>query len=114
MPGRFQESINMKIGEVIGTVTLSRVHPLLKGAQWSVAVPLSLDDLMNHTPGDAEEVVLYDALSSGIGEWVAFSEGVEAAMPFYPDLKPVDAYCAAILDTVELDHEAIKKIESNS
>ena len=101
----------MKIGEVIGTVTLSRVHPLLKGVQWSVAVPLSLDDLINHKPGNAEEIVLYDELNAGIGEWVAFSEGVEAAMPFYPDLKPVDAYCAAILDTVELDHKAIGKLK---
>jgi len=29
------------------------------------------------------------------------SEGTEAAQPFYPNLKPIDAYAAAILDTVE-------------
>ena len=100
----------MRIGEVIGTVTLSRVHSQLVGTQWSVVTPLALDHLVEGKAGTTEEVVLYDELSAGIGEWVAFSEGIEAAMPFYPNLKPVDAYCAAILDTVELDHAAIGKI----
>jgi len=100
----------MRIGEVIGTVTLSRVHPQLVGTQWSVVTPLALEHLVEGKAGTAEEVVIYDELSAGIGEWVAFSEGIEAAMPFYPNLKPVDAYCAAILDTVELDHAAIGKI----
>jgi len=100
----------MRIGEVIGTVTLSRVHPLLVGTQWSIATPLSLEQLVEGKAGTTEEVVLYDELSAGIGEWVSFSEGVEAAMPFYPNVKPVDAYCAAILDTIELDHAAVGKI----
>ncbi len=101
----------MRIGEVIGTVTLSRVHPQLAGTQWSIVTPLSLEQLENGKAGTSEEVVLYDELNAGIGEWVSFSEGAEAAMPFYPNVKPVDAYCAAILDTVELDHKAIGKIQ---
>lgn len=103
----------MRIGEVIGTVTLSRVHPDLAGTQWSIVAPLSLEQLIDGktgTVGAAEEVVLYDERNAGVGEWVSFSEGAEAAMPFYPNVKPVDAYCAAILDTVELDHEAIGKL----
>ena len=111
----------MRIGEVIGTVTLGRVHRQLVGTQWSVVTPLALEHLVGSgsqcslqgKAGTAEEVVLYDELSAGIGEWVAFSEGAEAAMPFYPNVKPVDAYCAAILDTIELDHTAIRKIERN-
>ncbi|MDR1383107.1 MAG: EutN/CcmL family microcompartment protein [Planctomycetaceae bacterium] len=101
----------MKIGEVVGTVTLSRVHPLLTGTQWSLVSPLTLDSLTSRMSGKNEELVIYDELNAGIGEWVAFSEGAEAAMPFYPNLKPVDAYCTAILDTVEIDHEAIEKIK---
>lgn len=107
----------MRIGEVIGTVTLSRVHPDLIGTQWSIVTPLSLEQLVDGKVGTeriAEEVVLYDELNAGIGEWVSFSEGAEAAMPFYPNVKPVDAYCSAILDTVELDHEAIKKLKINN
>ena len=31
------------------------------------------------------------------------SEGREAAMPFYPEVKPIDAYNAAILDTFQVE-----------
>jgi microcompartment protein CcmK/EutM len=34
------------------------------------------------------------------------SEGSEAAQPFRPQIKPVDAYVAAILDEVHLALEA--------
>ena len=37
-----------------------------------------------------------------IGSLIAFSEGAEAAQPFRPELKPIDAYCSAILDNVHL------------
>ena len=37
----------MRIGEVIGTVTLNRHHPSLTGARIKLVVPLSLDDLTN-------------------------------------------------------------------
>jgi hypothetical protein len=33
---------------------------------------------------------------------VALSEGGEAAQPFRPELKPVDAYNAAILDELDV------------
>ncbi|MGL6195892.1 MAG: EutN/CcmL family microcompartment protein [Thermoguttaceae bacterium] len=93
----------MRIGSVIGSVTLNRFHPLLRGAQWKLVVPLGLADLDNKEPNPkTEELVVYDQLGCGIGEWIAFSEGVEAAMPFFPNLIPIDAYNAAILDTVEI------------
>ena len=61
--------------------------------------------LMERQPKNAgREIIVYDELSVGIGEWIAFSEGAEAAMPFYPEKRPVDAYAAAILDTLELDN----------
>ena len=42
---------------------------------------------------------MFDELGAGVGSRIAISEGREAAMPFYPDVKPIDAYNAAILDT---------------
>jgi hypothetical protein len=33
---------------------------------------------------------------------VAFTEGREAANPFWPDAVPVDAYCALIVDSVNI------------
>ena len=88
----------MRIAEVIGSVTLTRVHPSLVGARWLIAVPFSLKALKLDAPPDGEDLVIYDELGAGVGSRVAFSEGGEAAAPFYPDKKPVDAYCACILD----------------
>ena len=90
----------MRIGEVIGTVTLSRVHPSMAGARWVIAVPFSLKALRAGGPPDGEDVVIFDNLGAGNGSRVGFSEGGEAAAPFHPEKKPVDAYCACILDQV--------------
>jgi len=90
----------MRIAEVIGTVTLSRVHPSLVGGRWIIGVPYSLSALGNDRPGDGEDVVIYDNLGAGIGSRIGFSEGAEAAAPFYPQKKPVDAFCGCILDRI--------------
>jgi microcompartment protein CcmK/EutM len=93
----------MRIGEIIGTVTLNRSHPSLTAASFKLAVPLSLANLTGAAPITAEEFVVYDELGAGIGSRIAISEGGEAAQPFYPEMKPVDAYNAAILDHVNID-----------
>jgi microcompartment protein CcmK/EutM len=46
--------------------------------------------------------VVYDELGAGVGHRIAITEGREAAQPFYPEVKPIDAYCSAILDDVTL------------
>lgn len=96
----------MRICEVIGNVTLSRSHPTLRGAAWRVAVPLSIDAASRILAKRGEPFVVYDELGAGIGSLIAVSEGAEAAAPFYPDQKPIDGYCAAILDTCEITHPA--------
>src|SRR3954470_24167203 len=95
----------MRIAEVIGTVTLSRVHPSLVGARWLVGVPFSLQGLRADLP-DGEDLVIYDNLGAGLGSRVAFGEGGEAAAPFLPQKKPVDAYCACLLDRVVLSSQS--------
>jgi ethanolamine utilization protein EutN len=92
----------MRIVEVIGNVTLSRAHPSLTGARWLIGVPLSLKALQSQQPADGEDLVLYDELGAGNGCQVGISEGAEAAAPFHPAKKPVDAYCACIID--QLNH----------
>lgn len=92
----------MRIAEVIGTVTLSHWHPSMGGAQYKLAVPLSWDNLLKRSDDLLEEVVVYDELGAGTGCLIALSEGREAAMPFYPDVKPVDVYNAAILDNLHV------------
>jgi ethanolamine utilization protein EutN len=95
----------MRIAEVIGTVTLSRVHPTLAGLRWIIGVPYSLKALEAGLPPDGEDVVILDQLGAGAGARVGFSEGVEAAAPFHPQRKAVDAYCACILDSVSVSGE---------
>ena len=50
---RHLTDIRMRIGEVIGTVTLSRWHPSLDGALFRLAIPLSLDELRRGSPAPA-------------------------------------------------------------
>ena len=92
----------MRIGKIIGTVTLNRSHPSLLGATYKLAAPLTLDELADGREPAAEPFVVYDELGAGLGSLIAISEGGEAAQPFYPNQKPVDAYNAAILDTVNV------------
>lgn len=93
----------MRIARVIGTVTLSRCHPSLAGGSYRLAVPLPEGDLEKPEKSTADPLVLYDELGAGYGTLVALSESREAAMPFHPELKPIDAYNAAILDQIQLD-----------
>ena len=92
----------MRIGKVIGKLTLSRCHASLNAGSYRLVVPLSLDNLTGAAAATAEELVVYDELGGGDGSVIAISEGGEAAQPFYPELKPVDAYNAAILDQVDV------------
>jgi ethanolamine utilization protein EutN len=92
----------MRIGEVIGSVTLNRVHPTLTGATLRLVTPLTLAELLDNAAPQGETLVVYDELGAGQGSIVALSEGGEAAQPFLPEVKPVDAYNAAILDEVQL------------
>ncbi len=96
----------MRIGEVIGTVTLSRVHPTLAGASLRLAIPLTLADLTSRERPRGEALVVYDELGAGLGSRIAISEGGEAAQPFLPLDKPVDAYNAAILDDIQVSPPA--------
>ncbi|HOM16073.1 MAG TPA: EutN/CcmL family microcompartment protein [Thermoguttaceae bacterium] len=92
----------MRIGKVIGTVTLNRRHPTLEGGRFKLAVPLSWGDLVGRPGQPVEDVVVYDELGAGLGSLIAVSEGREAAMPFHPEVKPLDAYNAAVLDQVSV------------
>jgi ethanolamine utilization protein EutN len=93
----------MRIGEVIGTVTLNRAHPALAKGSLKLAVPLSRANLVKQSADRAEAIVVYDSLGAGYGSLIAISEGREAAQPFDPDLVPIDAYNAAILDNVTVE-----------
>jgi ethanolamine utilization protein EutN len=92
----------MRIVEVIGTVTLSRCHPTLTSLRLIIGVPFSMRALRANKGPDGEDLVIVDTLGAGNGSRIGISEGGEAAVPFSPERKPVDAYCACILDRLTI------------
>ena len=96
----------MKFARTIGTVTLSRMHPGMHAANLRcVELVESVDQLadpLSDVPLGGDTVVAWDLCGSGIGDLVALAEGPEAAQPFMPQVKPIDASIVALLDHVEL------------
>jgi ethanolamine utilization protein EutN len=92
----------MRIAEVIGRLTLSRMHPSLKGGRFLITLPMPLEALAEGSPRRGEEVVAYDELGAGPGALIGLSEGREAANPFGKAKTPIDAYCACLLDRIEV------------
>jgi ethanolamine utilization protein EutN len=100
----------MRIAEVVGNVTLNRCHPTFHGAKLRLAIPLLVEDFVRAEPPAAETLVVWDELGAGLGSHIALSEGPEAAQPFRPEIKPVDAYAAAILDRMDVDESLVKSL----
>ncbi len=92
----------MRIAKVIGTVTLSRYHPTMRGATLKLAVPMTTEELKKDVQPKADTLVVYDEFGAGIGDKIMLSEGAEAAQPFYPKLIPLDAYNAGIIDELTI------------
>lgn len=96
----------MRLGKTIGTVTLVEPHPAVRGGVFRLVVPLAVGDLAAED-GPAEPLVAWDDLGAGEGQLVALSEGGEAAQPFRPAEKPVDAYVAALIDRLQIAGEPL-------
>jgi ethanolamine utilization protein EutN len=92
----------MRIAEVIGRVTLSRVHPSLKAGRYLIVLPMPREALVEGSARRGEEVIAYDDLGASPGALIGLSEGGEAANPFKPNKKPIDAYCACLIDQINL------------
>ncbi len=86
----------MRVGTVIGRVTLSVRHPSYKGERLLLTLPWK-DTTFRGDKATDFSIVVYDQLGAGEGQKIAISEGREAACPF-PKPTPVDAYCAALID----------------
>lgn len=94
----------MRLGTVIGRVTLSQSIPEFRGARWLVISPFTRDHFQHrHAPplglSKDPSLVAYDDLGGGVGDTVGFVEGREAAMPFAQPTA-VDALTVAIIDDV--------------
>ncbi len=91
----------MQLYQVNGTVTLSRAHPSFMGASLKTAEAYG-ETLLGKPPKDPDLVVVWDDLGAAYGSIIAVSDGAEAAQPFRPSQKPVDAYNAAIIDELNV------------
>lgn len=101
----------MKLFKVIGSVTLCRSHPTYLGARLLATESLDSDILGGSAAEEPDLVIVWDDLGAGLDSKIAVSDGGEAANPFRPELKPVDAYCSAMLDAIHIDPEAIKQLK---
>lgn len=91
----------MQLYQVNGTVTLSRAHPSFLGASLKTAETYG-ETLLGKESKDPDLVVVWDDLGAAYGSIIAVSDGAEAAQPFRPSQKPVDAYNAAIIDELNV------------
>jgi carbon dioxide concentrating mechanism protein CcmL len=93
----------MRLGTVIGRVTLSKTVEGLRGARWLVVSPFTREQFLptSKSPAVSKEpsLVVYDDLGGGVGQTIGFIEGREAAMPFDRPT-PIDAIDAALIDTI--------------
>ncbi len=94
----------MRLGKVIGRVTLSVTVPSLVGARWLIISPFSRENFQRGEEPPTRlsrepSLVAYDALGGGVGQTIGFVEGREAACPLEP-AAPVDAINAALVDEV--------------
>jgi ethanolamine utilization protein EutN len=93
----------VRIGKVVGRVTPSSSYKTLAGGRFLIVEVQDRFALAGQPRKSTESLVVYDHLGAGEGELIAFTESREACMPFYPEkIVPLDAYCAAILDAVEV------------
>lgn len=94
----------MRLGSVIGRVTLSVTVPALEGARWLVISPFTREHFQRGGQPIAglskdPSLVVYDNLGGGVGQTIGFVEGREAACPF-EEPTPVDAINAALVDEI--------------
>jgi ethanolamine utilization protein EutN len=96
----------MRVGKVIGRVTLNPLHDTLVGGRFLLVEVQDRFSLNGKERRSSESLIVYDNLGASEGDLIAFTESAEATRPFYPDKSvPIDAYNAAILDTVVVSFE---------
>jgi hypothetical protein len=92
----------MKLGTVIGRVTLSKTLKPLEGGRYLLVSPFSREQFaagLDTLPcmGNDPSLVVYDDLGGAPGHVIGYVEGREAAQPF--DVPPpIDAINAALVD----------------
>ena len=96
----------MRLGIVRGHIVLNSAVESYRARTLVVLEPISMQNLRSKNGlGGGKSLVAIDELGAAEGQIVAFTEGREAANPFWPDSVPADAYVAMIADSVEIQPE---------
>jgi microcompartment protein CcmK/EutM len=96
----------MRLGIVRGHVTLTPAVDSFRSRTLAILEPVTMKNLQEmNGRGGGKALIAVDELGAAAGQMVAFTEGREAANPFYPDPVPVDAYLALIVDSVDVTRE---------
>jgi ethanolamine utilization protein EutN len=91
----------MRLGIVRGHVVLNPAVTAFRGKTLVVLEPVTMENLREcNGLGGGKALIAIDALGAAEGQMVAFTEGREAANPYWPDAVPVDAYCSLIVDSI--------------
>ena len=102
----------MRLGIVRGHVTLSPAVAELMGKTLVVLEPVTMVNLAaKNGLGGGKSLVAVDALGAAKGQVVAFTEGREAANPFWPQSVPIDAYCTLIVDSITIANSQFQEPE---
>lgn len=94
----------MRLGTVIGRVTLNQTIPQYEGGRFLIVSPFDRQHFQSgHTAPEGlskqPSLVVYDDLGGGVGDTIGFVEGAEASAPF-ENPTPVDAINAALVDEI--------------
>jgi ethanolamine utilization protein EutN len=93
----------MRLGIVRGHVVLNPAVAAYRGKTLVVLEPVTMENLRAANGlGGGKTLVAIDELGAAEGQIVAFTEGREAANPFWPDAVAVDAYCSLIVDSIHI------------
>jgi microcompartment protein CcmK/EutM len=87
----------MQLARVTGTVVSTLKDANLQSHKLLMVQPISPDREDFGRP-----VVALDAIGAGVGEFVFFVRGREAAFPFYPGEPPTDACVVGIVDSWDI------------
>lgn len=93
----------MRLGIVRGQVVLNPHVEMFAGRRLVVIEPVIMANLQaGNGQAGGKSLVAIDELGAATGQMVAFTEGREASNPFWPHPVAVDAYCALIVDSIDL------------
>jgi len=99
----------MRLAWVTGRITLSRRVDALKPGALLICEaiePAALNDEplrpRRRAAPMSQSLIVFDHHGAAVGDVIAVSEGGEATNPFRPARVPIDAYCAARIDTIDI------------